>query len=114
MGHPGLLPLFLLGAAQVIDAGVHLATDQVEPVRLISNGVILAGGALAARLPSRAAPVTLGAGLVYLALNLAFVAANGLTNPVTDAPRLPLLGFVAVSLGLLHLLKQRVSQTAAT
>ncbi len=97
-----LLPLGLLIAVQMFDIAVHIATGQVEPLRIASNIVIVAGAFAAMRLaPGAARSAVWIGGLGYLALNLVFLAVFGLTNPATETVRVPLFVFVAVSLALL-------------
>lgn len=97
-----LLPLGLLGAWQLLDVAVHVATGQVEPLRIASNVIILVGAFAAARLaPPQADRMLFAAGGIYVALNVLFVAQYGLINPATDALRIPLIGFVLASLVLL-------------
>ncbi|MBX3047631.1 MAG: hypothetical protein KIT46_08610 [Anaerolineales bacterium] len=98
----------ILGLVQVADIAVHVATEQVEPLRIAASLIIL--GWLAARsrgqAQTRASQLTvIGA---YLALNLAFLAQAGLTNPDQGGQlRVLLLVFVLVTLGLAEWLQRQ-------
>lgn len=100
------LAAIALTVVQLIDIAVHLGTDQIEPVRLASNALIVGWlvWTLIVRAPSLAGWIVI---LGYVALNTLFLAVNGLTNPqMDDALRIPLFGFVGVSVLLaltLHL-----------
>ena len=103
----------LIVGVQLIDVAVHVAVDQVEPVRVLSNLVLvgsmgaavgynpgIVGGLTASDTPvGRLALVAMGS-LVYLALNVWFVYEQGWVNPATERLRLPLFGFVGISLAL--------------
>ncbi len=102
-------PLALLIGLQGIDVLLHIATDQIEPIRIAASAVVALAG-LAAVFALRAPALFLvGSGLVYTAFNAMFLAENGLTNPETDSLRLPLFGFVILTVILLAWLGQRSS-----
>jgi hypothetical protein len=94
-------PLLAIAVAvvQLADIALHAATNQLEPLRIAANGVILLwlGLSVAVRLPGRR--WTAGFALaVYLLLNIYFLAAAGLTNPAQGgALRTPLLVLVALT-----------------
>ena len=97
--------LVMLGAViavQILDAGLHIAINEVELLRIMSNAVLVIGVSLGVFVTrsSRAAIWTGAIG--YLGLNLIFVALFGLENPVTGANRAPLFAFMAVSLWLTY------------
>jgi hypothetical protein len=71
-----------VGIVQGFDVGVHLASGQLEPLRLAAS-VLIAGWAVAAVVRADAArgPVLVGAHGAYLLLNAVFVALEGPTNP---------------------------------
>lgn len=105
-----LLPLALLVALQAIDIAVHVATGQIEVLRILSNLVIVAGVGLAGRMQ---APVwALCGALGYLGLNALFLVLFGLINPTTDSLRVPLFGFLALSLMLAAWVYRRVRALA--
>jgi succinate-acetate transporter protein len=68
---------------QVFDILIHAATDQLEPIRVTSNIIILVWLALLAsgRLNTRVVIAALGFIGVYCTLNGVFLAVNGVTNP---------------------------------
>lgn len=107
-----MLFFYLLAGWQALDVAVHVATDQIEPIRILSNLLILTSVGTARRLPSARHLVLLGGGFAYLALNLVFVAQHGLVNPDTGQMRGALFAFVIVSLGLLWLLARRAPPQA--
>ncbi len=92
--------LAVLVGLQVLDVFVHVATGQVEIIRMTSNAILIAGAAVSVFASPRARIVILVSGILYLVLNLAFLVQHGLVNPATEALRIPLFGFVAVSLAL--------------
>lgn len=76
-----LLRILLVATAvlNAADAVLHVAIDQVEPLRIAGNLVVIAGvvGMLAApSLRRPAVPVVVGA--VSLVLNLVFIATSGI------------------------------------
>ena len=96
------MPTLVLLVLQVFDIGLHIVTDQFELIRVISNGVAVGGAILILFAAQRARAIGGAAGLTYLALNGVFLAQSGITNPATDALRLPLFGFVASTLIALY------------
>lgn len=92
--------LGLVVAVQALDVAVHVGVGQVEPVRVLSNGWLVGGATLALLDPSRRSAWLWASGALYTALNLWFLWTEGLFNPATDSLRIPLFGFVALTLGL--------------
>lgn len=97
----------LIGAAialvQVIDIIIHAASDQLEPLRVTSNVVILLWLAAMAtgRIKANFRPVAIGVVGLYLVLNIIFLALEGVTNPAQGgALRLPLFVLVLLTLVL--------------
>ena len=75
---------------QIFDAIIHIATDQLEPIRITSNIVILLWSAAVwfGWLKGQFRTASLAALGIYLLLNGIFLAQNGLTNQEQgDAPR---------------------------
>lgn len=68
---------------QIFDAVIHIATDQLEPIRITSNLIIMAWlvAMLAGWLGGRLRQLSFGTIGIYLLLNLIFLAQHGLTNP---------------------------------
>lgn len=78
---PPLLRVLLVATAvlNAADAVLHVATDQVEPLRIAGNLVVIAGvlGMLAVpRLRRPLVPIVVGA--VSLVLNVVFIAMSGI------------------------------------
>ena len=74
---------FAIVLVQLFDAVIHIATDQLEPIRITANIVIIVWivAALTGWIKERLRGFSLAAIGVYLLLNLIFLAQNGLTNP---------------------------------
>lgn len=92
-----------LAITQLFDVVIHAATDQLEPLRVIANlAILLWLGALAiGKFQAQTLSMSLGAIGLYLALNLIFLAREGLTNPAQgDAVRVMLLLLVATTTAL--------------
>jgi len=108
----GLILAIIIILVQLFDIAIHAATDQLEPLRVVSNLIILAWVfvMLSGKLSEKIKPVTLGSIGTYLGLNLIFLALEGLTNPNTGAPRSMLFLLVilttVLSVGLFTHLKK--------
>ncbi len=68
---------------QTIDIGIHVATDQVEPLRIGANLVILIwlGLVLVNKARERLGLATGMSVCLYLSLNALFIILEGVTNP---------------------------------
>jgi hypothetical protein len=97
-----LVMLAAVIAVQVVDAGLHIATNEVEMLRIMSNALLVVAVSLGVFLTQSWRSAIWGGATGYLVLNLVFVALFGLENPVTAAIRMPLFGFVALSLWLTY------------
>lgn len=93
----GPLGLFYLVIfLQVLDFVIHVATNQIEPLRLLASGV-LAAAVISTRFLAQRNFSLLGPAIgIYLALNLIFVFQNG-PNNVSGEPRVPLILLVMAS-----------------
>ena len=92
--------LVALAGVQLIDVVVHLATSQVEVLRIIASAVIVMAAVVARAVPVGSAGITVivvGAA-IYLVLNVVFLVDAGLVNSVTGAPRILLFVFIALTL----------------
>lgn len=101
--------LWMLGAViavQLVDIGIHIAADEVEPMRVLSNAVLIIGVSLGVFASQNGRMVILGSALIYVVLTLVFVALFGLVNPVSGVSRVPLFAFVALSLWLTYRVAQ--------
>jgi hypothetical protein len=97
---------------QLVDIVIHAATDQIEPIRVVANLIILAWLAYLQVTPV-AASRRLGVAAVgaYMALNAYFLAQAGWVNPASGDPRvaLILLVLLTVLLSVALLTRQPVS-----
>lgn len=68
---------------QFFDAVIHLATDQLEPLRITANGAIILWSTAVwiGSLKDQHRPTALAALGTYLILNAIFLTQHGLTNP---------------------------------
>ena len=108
-----ILPTILLLAVQGLDVGVHIATDQFELIRTVSSLIAATGAILTLLMTRHARSIGLAAGVGYLLLNTIFLVQHGLTNPATDALRIPLFGFIALTLIFLVWCVMRSAKTNA-
>jgi hypothetical protein len=104
-----ILQIVLAFAVQALDVALHVATDQFELIRAASNLVAVCGATGIFFTSKHARSAWLLASASYLLLNAIFIAQNGVINPVTGDLRLPLIGFVIVTLIVLYWSWQRVS-----
>ncbi len=97
---------------QLFDIFIHAVTDQLEPLRVIANLIILAWVflLLLGKLSEKIKSLTLGSIGAYLGLNIIFLALEGLINPNTGTLRGTLFLLVilttALSAGLFTQLKK--------
>ena len=97
---------------QLFDIIIHVSTDQVEPIRITSNIVIIVWTivALAGWLKARFRYVSIAAIGTYFVLNIIFLAQNGLTNPEQGgALRTTLFLLVLLTIALSALFTLRAS-----
>jgi hypothetical protein len=94
--------IVVVALVNVADIVLHVAIDQVEPLRIAGNlVVIMAAIGMLAVAALRTPVVPIAAGLVSLALNLVFIATSGIggLGAVLIALTTILLGLLAGSLG---------------
>lgn len=91
-----------LVAVQMIDVIIHAATNQLEPIRVLSNMLIILWLALAVsgRFAARFQQTAVGFVGVYILLNAYFLVTQGLTNPTSGQPRTALLVLVALTVAI--------------
>ncbi len=97
MKFTGIIAIALL---QLLDIALHAATNQLEPLRVSSNLVILLWLAVTAvgRSGDKFQWLAWASTGTYLLLNLVFLATEGITNPEQGgALRVALLLFVAIT-----------------
>lgn len=90
-----------IALVQLLDIVLHAATNQLEPLRVSSNLVILLWLAITAsgRLGDKFRWLAWAATGIYLLLNLVFLALEGITNPEQGGTlRVALLLFVLLTL----------------
>jgi hypothetical protein len=69
----------VLAAVTIFDIVIHVASDQVEPLRITGNAVVLAASLAMLAVPRlRRAWVAIAAGSANLALNAVFIAREGI------------------------------------
>ena len=89
----------LIALVQIFDIIIHVAVNQVEPLRVSSNLVILLWviALVVGQLKRSNWYISIAAIGIYLVLNLSFIGLKGITNPANGgALRLPL--FILVGL----------------
>ena len=112
--------LKLLGVAiiliQLFDIIIHVSTDQVEPIRITSNIIIIVWimTALIGLLKERFRAISIAAIGTYFVLNAIFLAQNGITNPEQGrALRITLFVLVLSTVTLSALFTFRSSTSAS-
>lgn len=103
---------FAIILIQLFDAAIHIATDQLEPIRITANIIIIVWviAALTGWIKERFRHTFLAVIGLYLLLNLIFLAQNGLTNPEQGgAVRTTLFFLVFLTVALSSLFTFRTS-----
>jgi hypothetical protein len=78
---PGTLTTVIVVAlvVNVVDAVIHIVTDQVEPLRIASNAVVILAAALILAVPAlNRQMISVTADVLYLGLNVLFIVLNGI------------------------------------
>ena len=83
---------------QALDAVVHLATGNIELLRISASVMLVVGAWMMLRSPAGAKGVGMANGFAYLVLNGVFLFVHGLTNAATGNLRIPLFVLVIASL----------------
>lgn len=94
---------FTLVLVQIFDVVIHAATNQLEPIRVTANVIILLWLTVigSRRFTSKFLPISFGSIGAYLVLNLIFLAREGLTNPAQgNEPRVMLFLLLALTVTL--------------
>jgi len=92
---------------QLFDIAIHAASNQLEPLRVTSNAIILIWliAVIAGKISGKFVPVAGGSIGAYLLLNMLFLALEGVTNPNQGGElRGMLFLLVIVTVGLSSLL----------
>jgi|TARA_B110000305_G_scaffold239674_1_gene308123 hypothetical protein len=98
--------LILIAVIQIFDIIIHIATSQIEPIRVIASTVLLIAIAVPRLTESRRIIWALGLSGKYLLLNVLFVLEDGFTHAGTGEPRV-LLVLIVLSTTLLGVLYAR-------
>ena len=91
-----------IALVQVFDIVIHVATDQVEPIRITSNIIIFVWLAMmsSGKFEAQNRLMALGAIGAYLVLNLIFLALEGVTNSENGEFRTMLFILLTLTIGL--------------
>lgn len=108
----GLLAVILQLPLQAFDSVVHIAADQLEPLRVASNLILGVAARLAARPGRFSGPIIFITSAASLALNIAFLFQVCLANLSTGGLRYPLFAFVAGSLALAYWQWRRIGSSS--
>ena len=90
-----------IALVQIFDGVIHAAANQLEPIRVAANVIILLWLVTInfGRFKANFLPISFGSIGAYLVLNLIFLAREGLTNPAQDnEPRVMLLLLLVLTL----------------
>ena len=84
---------------QLFDIIIHVATNQVEPIRIAASVIISAwiGLVFWNKLGKSFAVISQAAMTIYIILNVIFINTAGVTNPTNDSPRLTLFAIVTLT-----------------
>ena len=85
---------------QLFDIAIHVAADQVEPIRIAANIIIGAwiGLVFWGNMGTKFAVISQTAMSVYILLNIVFLNIAGTTNPAQNgAPRIMLFALVTIT-----------------
>ena len=79
----------IIALVQLFDILIHIATNQAEPLRILSNLIILTwlGSLVSDRFLKRLRPFGFGVIALYLMLNSVFLAQEGIVNSANGEPR---------------------------
>lgn len=84
---------------QAVDVFIHVASGQVETLRISASIMLVIGAWMILASPGGAKGVGIANGFAFLVLNGVFLSVSGVSNPETGSLRIPL--FVLVSLSLM-------------
>lgn len=105
----------MIALVQVFDIVIHVASDMVEPIRILSNVFIFVWLAIVvsgrmSHIPWRVASSFVG---VYVFMNAMFVVIEGFINPVNGQFRTTLFVLVGVTVALSVLLTNMIAKRKA-
>ena len=106
----------IIAVIQLFDIAIHAATNQLEPLRVASNVIILGWlvAVVSGKINEKIMQVSVGSIGAYLTLNIIFLALEGVTNPNQGGELrviLFLLVFLTATLSTLltHLFRRDIS-----
>lgn len=83
---------------QAVDVSIHLASGQVESLRISASVMLLIGSWMILASPGGAKGVGIANGFAFLVLNGVFLSVSGVSNPETGTLRTPLFVLVTFSI----------------
>ena len=92
-----------IALVQLFDIAIHVATNQAEPLRILSNVVVLlwVAGRLFGWIGGHLRTTAVASVSAYFLLNLIFLAREGVTNEAQRGElRVVLLGLVFITVGM--------------
>lgn len=108
----------VIAIIQIVDIFIHVATNQVEPIRITSNIIILLWLAMVfivRNVQIDFLKTAIGSIAAYLALNVTFLMLKGVTNPEQGGePRVVLFVLVFLTTALSSLLTYLCAKNEST
>ena len=83
---------------QALDVSIHLASGQVESLRISASVMLVIGAWMILASPGGARGVGIANGFAFVLLNGVFLSVSGVSNPETGGFRMPLFGLMTASL----------------
>ena len=83
---------------QALDIFIHVASGQVESLRISASVMLVIGAWMILASPGGAKGVGIANAFAFMVLNGVFLSVSGLSNPETGSLRMPLFVFVGASL----------------
>lgn len=83
---------------QTVDVFIHVASGQVETLRISASVMLVIGAWMILASPGGAKGVGIANGFAFVLLNGVFLSVSGLSNPETGSLRMPLFVLVGASL----------------
>ena len=83
---------------QAVDVFIHVASGQVETLRISGNVMLVIGAWMILASPGGAKGVGIANGIAFVLLNGVFLSVSGVSNPETGSLRMPLFVLVGASL----------------
>ena len=83
---------------QAVDVFIHVASGQIETLRISASVMLVIGAWMILASPRGARGVGIANGFAFVLLNGVFLSVSGLSNPETGSLRMPLFVLVTTSL----------------